>query len=342
MKNVLIALTISLGAVSGFAEQGGTTIGSGGDALRELYQNAKGIAATKVQQITTCSFDPSTPQSIQDWIIANQTQLAMDIRLSSHAWVVDSQATCAFTNHSAQSTVYLSYPTCASTGNSLDAALFTLIHESAHHLGIHDERQADDVARAVMYSRYVPSCSSQGGIFDPNVCSSAPLTTEDVQKYFQPGQSQALVGSYKFYGQITRCTTLSGCTQPKPWKFTTYLTYGNGTTSYNAGAIQLLLTPQDSTPFFLARLKLNWYYGSNEMTSMDFPFTNPLLDYGGYRLNFYGTLFEEGSATAVVGTSSNTTETRLRKNCLWSKWSDTKTVSNGVTDKIEVVLYGTH
>src|SRR5689334_6701248 len=74
--------------------------GSGGDALRELFTNAKAGAASKVEALNTCAFSSSTSAEVRNWLIKNQSRLAQDIRLSQQAWVVDSQSTCGFTNHS--------------------------------------------------------------------------------------------------------------------------------------------------------------------------------------------------------------------------------------------------
>jgi hypothetical protein len=330
----LILILLACGGLSSVANaEGGTTIGSGGDALRELFSNAKGVAASKVEQMNLCSFDSSTPLAIRDWLIQNQTRLAMDIRLSQHAWVVDSQTTCGFTNHAPQSTVYLSYPTCASTANSLNNAFFVLVHESAHHLGVDDERQADAIARAVLYANIVPNCSMGNGVFDPNICSSAPMTTSDASKYFKPGDTFAFVGNYKFYGQISRCVSLSGCEPAKAWDLEAYQS------SQLINYMGLKIASIETSPYF----NLSFYIGS--VGSRDeYKIENGVLaDRGmyGYHVTFYGPSYRN-VIEHIVGYSSKTKDFRVGKDCLWSKWTQTFQLEGGTTEKVDVVLYGTH
>lgn len=342
MKKILLSIMLGGFALSAFAE-GGTTIGSGGDSLRNLYNDAKGIAASKVEQLSPCSFDQSTPQSIQDWLIKNQTQFALDLRLAQHAWVVDSQSTCAFTNHSSQATIYLSYPTCSTTGNSLDGALFTLIHETAHHLGIDDERQADDVARAVMYSKIVSSCSNGGTVFDSNICNSAPMTTDDARRYFSPGQASATIGNYKFYGQIKKCTTLSGCTAPKPWAFTANQ---HANDSYSEiKKLALTLRPADKSPYFSSVFSVTGNAGDGPNTfeyALDkTSFASSLTSYYPAYLYFGGYSYDQ-TETIGMDTQKPPTGAHFGRDCLWSKWTLSKETTDGVTEVIDLVLYGTH
>lgn len=329
----LILILLACGGLSSMAQaDGGTTIGSGGDALRELFSNAKGVAASKVEQLNICSFDVSTPQVIRDWLIQNQIRLAMDIRLSQHAWVVDSQSTCGFTNHAPQSTIYLSYPTCASSANSLSNAFFVLVHESAHHLGIDDERQADEIARAVLYANIVPNCSSGNGVFDPNICSSAPMTTSDASKYFKPGDISVMVGNYKFYGQVTRCVSLSGCEPAKTWNLKAYQN------TKEVSTLNLHLVSTETSPYFYPSFYITTPYNTDEYSIVNGIFS--AHGRNGYFLEFNGVSYRGGHNLAIR--NSNSTDFRFGRDCLWSKWTKTFPLEGGATEKVDVVLYGTH
>jgi len=334
-KNLFAIIAMAMIGTTAHAVDGGTTVGSGGDALRELFNQARSAAAAKVEQISVCSFDVSTPQSIRDWLVKNQSTLAMDIRMSQHAWVVDSQTTCGFTNHSPQSTVYLSYPTCASTAHTLNDALFVLVHEAAHHLGIDDERQADEVARAVLYSTYVQNCSVGSSVFDPNICSSAPMTTDDARRYFKPGDVSATIGKYQFYGQVSRCVALSGCEPAKPWAFAPTL----GSSKIDSMNVVLRSTGQD--PYFYPRFDIVYTGNGGNNQRSEFEIGRDFL--GSYPVNFYGKSYrDERNVNVSTYDNRSGADIRFRRDCLWAKWTKQETLPDGSTEKTEVVLYGTH
>lgn len=188
------------------------TVGSGGDALRDLFEKARSAAVYNVSRLQWCSFATGTRPEVSKWILENAQRLADDIRKSEQRWVVDTQPTCAFTNHSAQSPVYLSYPTCAATvGTNLNAALFTLLHESSHHLGVSDERQADEVATAIMTADLAKRCPQGTDIFDPQICQGTEFSADDARRYLPPGEKSAKFGTYSLAGRFRNCTHVSGC-----------------------------------------------------------------------------------------------------------------------------------
>lgn len=236
MKIRLMAALITLLAFNG-AQANGNGFGNGGDALRVLFEKARTAAAAKIDELKWCSFAENTPSETAEWILKNQADLIIDIQRSEHLWVVDSQATCGFTKTEKQSGIYLSYPTCASTvGTNLKDAMFVILHETAHHFGVTNEKEADRFAQIVMATKKGVKCPDTPDITDPKSCSSAPMTTKDARRYFKTGDTKAKgEGRFQTWGRISRCVTLTGCQPWKEWNANFGYTKQKFTRNYQSG-----------------------------------------------------------------------------------------------------------
>lgn len=334
MGLTMIAMLLASSLANADAHRGNGG-GNGGDALRELLERARSAAAATVQNLQWCSFKSTVKKETVDWILANQTAIANDIRSSQHLWVVDDQATCGFTSGDSAAPIYLSYPTCASTvGNSLNSAIFVVLHETAHHFGVSNERDADAIAKAIQEANLNTTCPASDDITDPGVCSSGPMTTEDAQRYFSAGDTSVMVPvTYRVYGRISRCVTLSGCEPWKEWELKT------GLGSDWLQTLQLQLFATQSTPYFSGYIWATERNGNSGRSSyfgeaFDIDVTS------GRELWFYGSSYR-GDHTVYMKEDTDSKIGRMRKNCVWNKWAQTFDYGSGLTEKIEVYLHGT-
>lgn len=340
----LFIIAVSLGATNASAN----TVGSGGDALRNLFVQAKSYASQRVANLQWCSFSNTTPSKVSEWILKNQNDLSMDLLKSEHLWVVDSQATCGFTNHSANSAIYLSYPTCANTvGTNVDAAIFTLIHETAHHLGISDEKEADLVAAAVLSANANSNCPVfPGDVFNPAVCQGALFTAADAATFITIEKPNFTGGNYKWYGKSRLCSKLQGCL---PWVQDEVMSYSS-MRFYNDEVNEKIVTQPimslsgtATEPFFKGivqvskaifpikkdgNLKVENFYANSSYYSSLTPVTKEFQSKFGLTYTAFESIGQQG---------------HFRKTCLWL---NTKVVgkpnSSGQYMEMETVLFGTH
>lgn len=192
---------------------GGHT-GSGGDYLRELFEKARSGAVQLVSDLRGCSLPVGTDPKVVSWIQLNQGQLEKDIDHSSHFWTVDAQATCGWTTDQLEAGIYLSYPTCGATTKDIGQAIFTLIHESAHHFGVKDEKFADAIARAIVNSSPLKECENTGSPFDVNACKGPDLTWKDVISVMPAGSTiheAPALGEGAWVARQRPCNALTGC-----------------------------------------------------------------------------------------------------------------------------------
>lgn len=153
----IIFLTLSLLSTASLAmnslaqvDNNGWIIGNGGDSLRIAFQQSKQAASHIVYKIKKASFNSDTPAHLQDWIIKHRSTLSADILASNHEWVLEEQATCAWTQTQPAHVISFSFPTCRKSIENFSHAVSLLIHESVHHLGIAEEEFADQVAIAII------------------------------------------------------------------------------------------------------------------------------------------------------------------------------------------------
>lgn len=324
--NLTIAIGLSLSTNKALADH---TVGSGGDALRKLFEENRWAASKKVSEIKWCSFASGTNSVTSDWIIKNQSNLAFDISNSNHFWVVDSQATCGYTEHKMTAPIYLSYPTCAATvGTVANNAFFTLVHESAHHLGIANEKEADAVATAVLNANTSITCpASPGDVFYENVCQGPYFSAQDAAPMLPPGTLHATFGTYKMFGKSRKCSQISGCTN---W-------FEDQVIGYLQGTPVLYVSATNSAPYFSLWMVSN----PSGSSSNHYVFLN---NGGGDVMNFYpggqtrAQFFTEVGKNWVTMTSGS-----IRKECGWMKGAVKGPVSSaGQWTESEIVLYGTH
>lgn len=190
--------------------QAQVTVGSGGDYIRRAFENGRIIAAQKIESIKPCYFQPEVSEKTKDWILLQRTALINDIKRSPHIWKDEAQATCAFTLHSPEAPISLSYSTCRETTDQEASSIFTLIHESAHHLGVSDETQADQIAIAIMNSVTNKICASREEIFEQRVCTGPAAVENDFTKLFS--QSSILRSErYHIYARSRICNEVGSC-----------------------------------------------------------------------------------------------------------------------------------
>ena len=306
------------------------------DYIRELFNQARIAASAQVSSIQNCSFDPQVTSSVQNWILKNQGSLEADIRLSKHMWVVDSQPTCAFTNHSSQSPVYLSYPTCNNTSFSLNAAIFTLIHESAHHLGVEDEKQADAIAMALMNASNIVKCPSSG-VYDSNICSGPTMDEYNAKRVLSPGTNTKVLGNYKINTRSRNCNMASGCGD---WYETQFGIYKNGFSISPTAALNI--KSKNTEPFY--EFEVNGVNESrvlmNHFSAEDLNFTLAKKWQSQYSYPYLALLMPDGSKV----TSENldfSLKGQVKNNCFWTSGTRRDLVSNGVYREDQMVIYGT-
>jgi hypothetical protein len=308
----------------GFTD-GGSGVGSGGDYIRQLFEQSRQAAVAKVGSILPCALSNVSPE-IANWITTNRDALARDIQASPHLWVVDTQDTCAFTDHSPNSALYLSYPTCNNTTNTPNASLFVLIHESAHHLGVADEKVADAIANAVMNAPVVKECPTQGSPFDTNICQGSAFSAADAARYLPRGSLAVDVGSIAFYTRARFCTVVSGC---QDWKEAKLWRGGKGLPQ----TMQMTIETANIRPYFSLRFaeqifRFAWQpdFSVAEFTSAP-----------GY-LNQVEGVMDSRKTIPLKGISQRFTGA-ARSNCLWYQYKQSDEIVGG-RQETEIVFYG--
>lgn len=312
-------------------EPGGQGVGSGGDALRQLMEQARWAALGRMSAIDWCSFSTNTSPALSQWILQHMNEFKQDLQNTNHLWVVDAQSTCGFTQHSSSADIYFSYPTCAATvGNNLNSALFTLLHETAHHLGINDEKQADLVAQAILDANITLQCPSvTQDVFNPLVCQGPVFSATDAAKYLSPGQSKTdAVGNYQAYGRYRRCNYLSGC---GAWITDSVNDYAGRPLS----KVSFIISANLNTPYFMTSIVGNFGSdGSFSSHNSDLVFGIP----GNLSLkaDYWHTSY-------TVVSSEKQKSGEFRQSCGWFRVQrQTGNSGDGTYKESEVVIYGQH
>jgi hypothetical protein len=335
------------------------TVGSGGDYIRQIFEQGRTKAAAKLASLTTCSFDSNVPPEMKAWILGNKDLIKADIEKSNHLWVVDAQPTCAFTIHAPQSSIYLSYPTCDTKNADADTAMFTLIHESAHHLGISDEQQADIVATLITQAVFVEKCAADLSVFDSMICQGNPATAQDIGKLFKPGAVSAVVGKYGFYVRSRLCSTLSGCGDWQNNQLVQGNKYNYTSVSFSPSAVlgvnlQATFSAQVDFPYY----KVNFCKSTNfscesmqskvqiEVNGTENTYNNTLLIYDLLKGRPYPAFSSAGgdqfgNVTAVPKFYFEATG-KTAARCSWYQQNTIDNLGDGFTQYNEFVLYGTH
>ncbi len=210
MKILFLSAVILLSATAIAGEDHST--GNGGDAIRKLFIDAKRVASHKLRRLKTCSFEGQNDVEAINFALQNSSKLASEVTNSAHYWTVDQQATCAYTTRESNAGIYLSYPTCHNSVHGMHEAVYILIHEATHHLGIVDERFGDRVATAVMNSENRDSCPNTGGeVFEPTYCQGPNISRDEVLRYFGRAESKAFFTTMQIKRRERACNTATGC-----------------------------------------------------------------------------------------------------------------------------------
>jgi hypothetical protein len=307
---------------------GGSGVGSGGDYIRELFEQARTAAVAKVNSVLPCAIPNGTSPDIANWINANRTAIANDIAASPHLWVVDTQTTCAYTDHSAGSALYLSYPTCNSTTNTLNAAMFVVMHETAHHLGVADEKVADAVAAALMNASVVKECPSAGTPFDPTICQGAEFSASDATRYLPQGANSVSIGAYGFYTRARFCTVVSGCQE---WKSVALYREKPVPTSF-----QIVVSTVNVSPYFV----LSFFPVETGLIFSWAPDMKNITFYSNHVPNSVGNVTDPKTTIPLDG-GQQVFAGAVRSNCSWYHYSQSTPLSGG-RQETEVIVYGRH
>jgi hypothetical protein len=338
-----VKLFLMIGAMllsSAMAQANG--VGNGGDAMRRLFEQARTASATLVENLQSCSFQSDVSQEAADWILTRQDVIRKDIKAAPYLWVVDSQPTCGFTQTDLKSPIYLSYPTCASTvGADLKSAIFVVLHETAHHLGVTDEHEADNFAYAIQNADLNKSCPKNriSDVFDSRICDGSSFTATDARRYLAAGQTSAYIGKYAAYARYRDCTTLSGCTD---WMNSSVETeYTNVVRSRYAAAIpapRVLLTTDSGDVGFKASISAQFPNSGVEPLSIDLMSSHDgVFSHAGKDVRYAVKGMKNNGSVADEYTG------KFNGTCVWLGTSILKTeVSSGFYQEGQIVVYGTH
>lgn len=140
---IAVMLFTSLTVFGGWAfGAAGNSTSGGADMLRVLVHDSRLKAASLVGD-----WSPLRESPWNTWIEAHRHDLVGDLLQAPHEWVLEATPTCAFTEFSARKSVRFSFETCRLQIQTYGDAVRLLIHESAHHLGIQNEADADAIAQ---------------------------------------------------------------------------------------------------------------------------------------------------------------------------------------------------
>lgn len=355
MNLKILILSVLLFNVSAKAQH---TVGSGGDYIRQTFEEARTLAAAKVQSIQSCSFSQmKILPSVKEWILTHKELLKKDIETSQHLWVVDDQVTCAFTLHSPSAPIYLSFPRCGAGVTNSNEALFLLVHESAHHLGVTDEVQADLIAKAVTDAAMIEKCDpSQGTPFDSAICQGPQANRFDIGRLMSPGSVKSSFGHYTLYARARLCSILSGCGD---WTNIHLMTgdryhYGNsGIFSVDRG--QVLTKAYSPT---VEAISVEPYYKIDFCPSDYFYCETNLISYSSKELKvtvmantrisqndglFVPNLIDRRAINASQKSEFYfTAQGKVTPHCSWFQYSEVLNRGEGLSQEVEYVIYGTH
>ncbi|MES2802466.1 MAG: hypothetical protein V4654_08250 [Bdellovibrionota bacterium] len=205
--NFMIAANVQAGVDS---------VGNGGDYIREVFFQAKTAAANRILNLQSCSFAKETSSEISQWILDNKGKLANDILTSQHIWTSDHNPTktCAYTLNEAGAPITLSFSSCERI-SSIEAAIWTLTHEAAHHFGYAEEPKADEIARAVMNASLVKECAKEKfDLYSPQSCQGSAMSLHQAMSYMPGSETGSPQYSVKKAGRHRICNNVNGC---GPW-----------------------------------------------------------------------------------------------------------------------------
>lgn len=151
-------------------EDGGDSVGNGGDAIIAVFNDARLLALKNLERVDQCNLEQVTPNpNVIKFILAHKKQLIEDVKKSRHVWANSNpENTCGMTKQKRNSDIVLFIHNCKNEMEDKNSAVWTLVHESVHHFGVGDEPFADDVAEAVELGARLLGCDFNP--FDPEFC----------------------------------------------------------------------------------------------------------------------------------------------------------------------------
>jgi hypothetical protein len=204
-----------------------------------------------------------------------------------------------------------------------------------------------------------PSAPPTEDVFNPNICTDSPMTTDDARKYFGPGDVDASAGVYGFQARINRCVALSGCEPTKPWegfrarlyKMTGHRQSDDPDTLEDIRDIHMNLHAISGPPFFSTSifirsdndyqefpLKLEKFLDETHQSN-----SSSYTENVGMRVLFSGKRYRGRGDDYLLDTVLNkATDLHVGKDCIWSRLVKTVDAGNGATETVEIVLYGRH
>lgn len=206
-QGLLLAAVLGTSAYAGNNHE----VGNGGDGLRKIFRDAKNLASGLVKGITPCGLNGTA--EVNKWIEENRVALAEDILASEHKWVVDSQETCAFTTYDKKAPLYLSYEQCGETTRDEQDAMYVVIHESIHHLGVRDNTMVDNIVETIMRAeqRECPD-TPLAAYFELDICpGERTMDSETFLSYFKTATSHAEYGTMRHFVRRRICHEQTGC-----------------------------------------------------------------------------------------------------------------------------------
>lgn len=360
MQKIGLMVVIALIGINSNAQH---TVASGGDYVRQLFEKGRTEAASKVEALSSCSFDGSASPEAKLWILKNKSLLKNDIEKSSHLWVVDAQPTCAFTMHAPQSSIYLSYRTCDTKSADVKTSMFTLIHESAHHLGIADEKQADLIASMIMSATVVENCPDALSVFDSMICTGAVALAPDIGKLFVPGEASAVAGQYGIHVRSRLCSNLSGCGEWKPNQLTQGSKYNYTNTTFSPLAalganLRTVFYAQAEAPYYKTDFCQSPYFECNSefhegSSQVNIAIKGAAATYDNTLLiknllkgrpypAFTDKTQDQFGNIATYALRNFQVTGKTARHCSWYQKRTVDTLTEGFTQENEFVLYGTH
>lgn len=181
-------------AVSGSAMASMGSGSHGGDPVQLRFGEARYHAATTLKGFISKTGSDAEANDVAAWIDQFKDVLITEVLESPFSWTEDAKATCASTDLTSKSTIYLSLATCREGALNVKSAGQLLIHEAAHHLGVSDEDRATSIALAVY--------AANTAVASPTLSTKCELGysldgVNMVQKQFSgqilPGESYAFI-----------------------------------------------------------------------------------------------------------------------------------------------------
>lgn len=250
MKNLLKLMIFSVLITEPVLAQ--HTIGSGGDYIRQIFQDARAVAVLKLHNYNNC--DEKINENVKNWITDNTNKLVNDIMNSPHFWVVDTQPTCAYSGFNLlNGPIYLSYPTCSPLITNIQTASQLLIEQSMNHMGLNNSLDIQKMVGSINENK---SCSIEPepfpkDLFDSKICQGNNLDFFTAKNLFPAGALTISFNQYAIQSRTRNCTEAQGCSD---WTSTKICF--DSDCKEEIKNVSLTLSAINSNPFYKSALSL--------------------------------------------------------------------------------------